>query len=97
MYAIRSYYAFTKAISPVFRIGYLVGASEQIDYLAKLRRLVDRQGDAILELAIAELLKLEIIQRWLRKNRKIYQQRRDVFVQLLKEHLSDWVSFCTLV
>ncbi|MCB0687407.1 MAG: PLP-dependent aminotransferase family protein [Saprospiraceae bacterium] len=85
--------SFTKAISPVFRVGYLVGQEDQIDYLAKLRRLVDRQGDGILELAIAELLKLEIIQRFLRKNRKIYQQRRDAFVTLLNDYVSDWISY----
>lgn len=76
--------SFTKAISPVFRIGYLVGTPEQIDYLAKLRRLVDRQGDAILELAIAEMLKMEVIQRYLRKNKRIYQSRRDYFAARLK-------------
>lgn len=85
--------SFTKAISPVFRIGYLVGTRAQIDYLSRLRRLVDRQGDAILELAVAELLKTEVIQRSLRKNRRIYQQRRDFFNQLLQSEMSQYVDY----
>jgi len=85
--------SFTKAISPVFRLGYLVASPEQIDFLAKLRRLIDRQGDAILELAIAELLRTEVIQRYLRKNRKIYLNRRDYFGQMLEMDFSGKVTF----
>jgi GntR family transcriptional regulator/MocR family aminotransferase len=85
--------SFTKAISPVFRIGYFVAHKEQIDYLASIRRLIDRQGDNLLELAIAELLELGIIQRYLKKNRKIYEQRRDFFCQELKSELGKHVTF----
>ncbi|UBM58561.1 PLP-dependent aminotransferase family protein [Marinilongibacter aquaticus] len=85
--------SFTKAISPVFRVGYLVASEEQIAHLAELRRLVDRQGDNLLEMAIAELLELGLLQRALRRNRKIYAQRRDIFCDLLVEKLSAQVSF----
>ncbi|MBR08919.1 MAG: GntR family transcriptional regulator [Rickettsiales bacterium] len=85
--------SFTKAISPVFRVGYLVANTNQIDYLSRIRRMVDRQGDGILELAIAELLKLGIIQRHLKKSRRVYQERRDVFVKLLQDQLADHVNF----
>lgn len=85
--------SFTKAISPAFRVGYLVATAEQIDSLARLRRLIDRQGDPMLELAIAELLDLGIITRYLRKNRKIYQNRRDYFTALLRDQLPDCLDF----
>ncbi|NND33088.1 MAG: PLP-dependent aminotransferase family protein [Saprospiraceae bacterium] len=85
--------SFTKAISPVFRVGYLVGSKEQIDLLCHVRRLVDRQGDTIQELALNEILKTGIIQRYLRKNRRIYQLRRDCFISLLSNHLADFVSY----
>jgi GntR family transcriptional regulator / MocR family aminotransferase len=85
--------SFTKAISPAFRVGYLVATAEQIDFLARLRRLVDRQGDPMLELAIAELLDLGVITRYLRKNRKIYQSRRDYFAALLRDQLPDYLDF----
>ncbi|WP_258100241.1 MocR-like pyridoxine biosynthesis transcription factor PdxR [Marinoscillum pacificum] len=85
--------SFTKAISPVFRVGYLVANANQIDYLSRIRRMIDRQGDAILELAIAELLKLGIIQRHLKKSRRIYQERRDVFTHLLQDELTNYMKF----
>jgi len=37
--------SFTKAISPAFRVGYLVGNPALIAELTKIRRIVDRQGD----------------------------------------------------
>ena len=85
--------SFTKAISPVFRVGYLVANANQIDYLSRIRRMIDRQGDAILEMAIAELLKLGIIQRHLKKSRRIYQERRDVFTNLIQDQLTEFVQF----
>jgi GntR family transcriptional regulator/MocR family aminotransferase len=85
--------SFTKAISPVFRIGYVVANKDQIDLLASIRRLVDRQGDNLLELAIAELLELGIMQRYLKKNRKIYEQRRDYFCQQLSHYLGNYLNF----
>ncbi|HMS68854.1 MAG TPA: aminotransferase class I/II-fold pyridoxal phosphate-dependent enzyme, partial [Saprospiraceae bacterium] len=65
----------------------------QIDLLAKFRRLVDRQGDPLMELAITELLKDGTIQRYLRKNRKIYMNRRDHFCNLMHDQLGDHISF----
>lgn len=85
--------SFTKAISPVFRVGYLVANANQIDYVSRIRRMVDRQGDALLELSIAELLRSGLIQRYLNRNRKIYQLRRDFFVDQLATHLSDYFQF----
>ena len=85
--------SFTKAISPAFRVGYLVGAADVIRHLAKLRRIVDRQGDTMLDNAMAELLQNGIIQLHLRKSLRIYRQRRDVFCQLLHSELGNWLNF----
>lgn len=85
--------SFTKTISPAFRVGYLVGSVNVIQQLSKLRRIIDRQGDSMLENAMAELLQNGIIQRHLRKSVRIYRQRRDVFCELLKNELADYVQF----
>lgn len=42
---------------------------------------------------MAELLQLDIIQRYLRKNRRIYQTRRDYFAELLTERLRNYIDF----
>ncbi|MCF2506229.1 PLP-dependent aminotransferase family protein [Dyadobacter sp. CY107] len=85
--------SFTKTISPAFRVGYLVGPADVITYLAKLRRIIDRQGDQMLENAIAELLHTGVIQRHLRKSVRIYKQRRDLFCDLLRSELGEYVKF----
>jgi GntR family transcriptional regulator/MocR family aminotransferase len=85
--------SFTKAISPAFRIGYLVGAENVIKHMAQFRRIIDRQGDVMLENSVAELLHNGVIQRHLRKSLRAYKERRDVFCELLKTQLSDYTQF----
>ena len=46
----------TKSVAPAFRVGYVVGPTALIDELARLRRIIDRQGDPMLEFAIGQLV-----------------------------------------
>lgn len=85
--------SFTKAISPAFRVGYLVGEPALIDELTKIRRIVDRQGDPTLEHALLELFRLDVLPRSLRRARGVYQKRRDVLTRLLNEQLGDITDF----
>lgn len=85
--------SFTKAIAPAFRVGYLVASADVIHHLSQLRRIVDRQGDTMLENAVAELLQNGIIQRHLRKSLRVYRQRRDLFCNLMKNLLPDYTEF----
>ena len=85
--------SFTKTISPAFRVGYLVASENVIRHLARLRRIIDRQGDVMLENAMAELLQNGVIQKHLRKSLRLYKERRDLFCRLLREELSEYVQF----
>ncbi|GAA4450054.1 PLP-dependent aminotransferase family protein [Nibrella saemangeumensis] len=85
--------SFTKSIAPAFRVGYVVAPPNLIEELGYRRRIIDRQGDTVLEQAIAEMLAEGDIQRHLKKAQKVYHQRRDTFSQLLRENLGDRVSF----
>lgn len=85
--------SFCKSLAPGFRSGYLIAPENLISELGKLRGIVDRQGDVLMEMALAELLDEGEIQRHLKKALKIYHERRDVFCDLLKNHLDDLVSF----
>ncbi|AXE20586.1 PLP-dependent aminotransferase family protein [Runella rosea] len=85
--------SFTKAISPAFRVGYLVGPENVINHLAQLRRIIDRQGDLVLENSFAELLQNGVIQRHLRKSLREYRERRDVFCELLKTQMGEYLDF----
>ncbi|HEY0176327.1 MAG TPA: PLP-dependent aminotransferase family protein [Pedobacter sp.] len=85
--------SFCKSLAPGFRSGYLIAPENLIAEMAKFRRLVDRQGDMLMEQALAELLEEKEIQRHLKKAVKIYQERRDIFTGLLQEHLGEELSF----
>lgn len=83
----------SKNISPAMRVGYLVSTPEVIRELPKIRRLIDRQGDVVVESAIAELLREGVIRRYLKKALREYRQRRDLCDQLFREVLHDYIQF----
>lgn len=83
----------SKSVAPAFRIGFVVGPTNLVNELAKLRRIVDRQGDLVLEKAVAILFEEGEIRRHLRKAIQVYQERRDLLCQLLTDQLQDFVSF----
>ncbi|MBD2703297.1 PLP-dependent aminotransferase family protein [Spirosoma sp. BT702] len=83
----------TKSVAPAFRIGYVVAPTTLIDELARLRRIIDRQGDPMLEFAIGQLFKTGELKRHFRKALRTYQARRDCFCDLLTQELGDTVQF----
>ncbi len=85
--------SFCKTIAPGIRIGFVAAPQTLILRLAKLRKIIDRQGEQLLEEAIANLLKNGDISRHLKKANKIYHERRDILCSLLREKLGDKVSF----
>ncbi|SKB33526.1 GntR family transcriptional regulator / MocR family aminotransferase [Parapedobacter luteus] len=87
--------SFSKTFSPAFRLGYLVAPENVVAHLASVRTLLDRQGDHILERAMAELLDDGTIQRSLRKAMAVYRERRDHFCDLLAAELSGMMAFDT--
>lgn len=82
-----------KTVAPVYRVGYLVAPKDFVDQCAKLRRFIDRQGDAILELAFSSFIKAGDLDRHINKVVKVYKARRDLFCKLLKEELVEYFSF----
>ncbi len=85
--------SFCKTIAPGIRIGFVAAPANLIKQLTELRRMIDRQGEQLLEEAMANLLKNGDIGRHLKKSNKIYHERRDVLARLLNERLGDKVSF----
>ena len=83
----------TKSVAPAFRIGYVVAPTALIDELARLRRIIDRQGDPILEFAVGQLFKTGDLRRHFRKALRTYHARRDHFCHLLTTELPDAVQF----
>lgn len=85
--------SFSKCLSPTVRVGYLVAPTNVINAANKLRRVIDRQGDPLLERALSEFIKSGDLQRHLKKVVRVYKFRRDYFCSLLTKHLSDHLTF----
>ncbi|WP_400194338.1 PLP-dependent aminotransferase family protein [Hymenobacter sp. B81] len=82
----------SKALSPAVRLGYVVASPDVVTALSAQRRLVDRQGDALVEEAVAELLAEGELTRHLKRARQHYRHRRDACVQALQAALDGWLT-----
>ncbi len=85
--------SFSKVLAPALRIGYVVAHARWIDEMAALRVSIDRQGDTIAELAMADLIESGELERHQRRARKVYRARRDHLVQALTAQFGDALSF----
>ena len=72
--------SFSKSLAPAFRIGYLVAPENVIQKLSYSRRYIDRQGDMLMERALAMMIEEGELKSHLRKALLIYKSRRDHFV-----------------
>lgn len=82
-----------KTVAPVFRVGYLIAPKGFVEEAVALRKIMDRQGDALLELTFSEFIKNGDLDRHIKKVLKIYKLRRDLFCRLLQEELSAFFKF----
>ncbi|MDX1910036.1 MAG: PLP-dependent aminotransferase family protein [Saprospiraceae bacterium] len=85
----------SKVFSPALRIGYVAAPAEIIEAMSNLRRIIDRQGDNLLEAAVATLFRDGEMRRHLKKAQKIYHRRRDLFCEILKTELGHAIEFST--
>ncbi len=85
--------SFSKIIAPSIRVGYTVSSSPIADEMSKIRYIIDRQGDHILQRAISESIKSGQLSRHLKKSLITYRKRRDHLTELLNHELSDYTDF----
>ena len=83
----------TKTFAPAVRLGFIVAPKEFIQTATYFRKILDTQGDSLMENAIAELYKDGTIVRHIKKSVKLYKERRDNFCDCLQKELSDQISF----
>jgi GntR family transcriptional regulator/MocR family aminotransferase len=83
----------SKVLAPGVRLGFVAAPSDLIEQLIAYRSFVDLQGDHVLESAIAQMLEDGLIQRHVRKMRRVYRARLDTLAAALRQHLGDFLTF----
>jgi len=82
----------SKILAPSLRLGFVVAPPTLIERLGETRLTIDRQGDQVVECAVAELIEDGELQRHVRRMRRIYQVRRDVLVAQVQKRLGGVVE-----
>lgn len=83
----------SKVVAPALRIGYLASSPALIEKISALRKIIDVQGDTIMEQAVLQLIKEGDIKRHLRRATNQYRAKRDFFEKILNKHLADRINF----
>ncbi|QRR00044.1 aminotransferase-like domain-containing protein [Dyadobacter sandarakinus] len=84
----------SKVVAPALRIGYLASSDPNLmEQIGSLRKIIDVQGDGIMEQAVLQLINDGTIKRHIRKATGYYKAKRDFTVWLLKIHLKDKANF----
>lgn len=84
--------SFSKILSQAFRIGYIIAPHDFIQHMSVYRRLVDRQGDQVMEDAFGKLFRENVIKNHIRKAVNLYKERRDATYQLLCSELGNYLQ-----
>lgn len=83
----------SKLLSPALRIGYVTGPAPFMEALAGLRMIIDRQGDTVMENAVAELMEEGAIHRHARRAFNIYKARREQMAHCLDQYLAPKINY----
>lgn len=83
----------SKVVAPAVRLGYISGPEAFVNAAASLRKMIDVQGDNVMEHSIAELMEEGAIRKHARRAYKVYEERRENMENKLLEYLGDKVNF----
>lgn len=84
----------SKVVAPALRIGYFVSNDlTLIERVGNLRKIIDVQGDPIMEQAVLQLVQDGTIKRHLKKATNYYRSKRDFTRKLVDTYLKNKVTY----
>ncbi|WP_323117911.1 MocR-like pyridoxine biosynthesis transcription factor PdxR [Burkholderia alba] len=83
----------SKVLAPGLRLGFVAASPDVIERCAAQIMLIDRQGNALTEMAVTELMASGELKRHIRRALKTYERRRDLCAELVARACGDDVSF----
>ncbi len=83
----------SKVLAPGLRVGYLAASKAFIAKSAKEIMMIDRQGNSVTELAVAELMNSGELKRHIRRTAKTYLERRNALETLLRKNMLEFIDF----
>ena len=79
----------SKILYPSLRLGYVVAPETLIDPLVKIRSTMDQHSSAIDQATLARFITEGFFLSHIKRMRKIYAERREVFIKQFNELLGD--------
>lgn len=84
----------SKVVAPALRIGYLATKDQNLlQKIGKLRKMIDVQGDIIMEQAVLQLIRDGAVKKHIKKATIHYKHKRDFVHNLLEKHLKNQADF----
>jgi GntR family transcriptional regulator/MocR family aminotransferase len=83
---------FSKCLFPSLRIGYLIVPEELIDVYAWAKKLTDTYSSTLDQCVLTAFIDDGSLEKYIRRMRKVYGQKRSHLVQALQDHFGDSVS-----
>ena len=83
---------FSKVLSPVMRLGYVILPDSLIEAFTALKWCADRHSPLLNQMILAEFMDSPLFAKHLKRSRKTYSKRHDVLINALDKHFGDEVT-----
>ena len=84
---------FSKMLFPGLRLGYIIAPESLVDIFTGMRLLIDRQGNELLQNAVAEYIEEGLYEAHVRRMRHTFETRRNDLIRVCRREFGEWGAF----